>query len=169
MCLQKVSVAVTWIAVKIEEQYSRVRLRDLIMVFNVLQQREDQKYPYSIILENPDSDRFRQVQAEIAAQYEMGVFKALGFICHVDPPHKILTNLLGLIFFDAESRKINIPKNLAQVCSLLQMYFFFRTSVVECLVQRSTRSCGAFQGLAQVRYEPERIYSSCINLARVCH
>jgi hypothetical protein len=117
--LQKVSVAVTWIAVKIEEQHGRVTLRDLVMVFNVLQQRECGQ---SVILENPDSDRFKQVQAEIATQYELGIFKALGFICHVDPPHKVVINLLGLLFVDVESFGGKAPADLAQVCSSLPLY-----------------------------------------------
>lgn len=112
--LQKVSVAVTWIAVKVEEQYGRVKLSDLVMVFNVLQQRE---MGQDVVLENPDSDRFKRVQAEIATQYELGIFKALGFICHVDPPHKVVVNVLGLLFVDVASFDGKPPQALLQVCS----------------------------------------------------
>ena len=115
VCVQKVSVAVTGIAVKIEEQYTAVRMSHLILVFNVLQQREALRAGETTNLENPESDRFKKLQAEIAAQYEMEVFKALGFICHVDPPHKFVTNLLGLVFLDTASKKVNIPEGLAQV------------------------------------------------------
>lgn len=105
--MQKTSVAATYIAVKVEEQSHRVTLRDLVMVFDVLQQREAGEQ--AVVLNNPDSDRFKQIQAEIATTYELGIFKALGFICHVDPPHKVVTNIVGL-FFPKES-------GLAQVCS----------------------------------------------------
>ena len=98
-------------AVKIEEQSSRVTLRDLVMVFHVLQQREE---GLEVQLDNPDSDRFKKVQAEIAAEYELGIFKALGFICHVDPPHKVVTNILGL-FFSHPSVGDKIPDGLVQV------------------------------------------------------
>lgn len=113
--MQKVSVAVTGIAVKIEEQYTAVRMSHLIMVFNVLQQREELPSGATPTLEHPDSDRFKKLQAEIAAEYELEVLRALGFICHVDPPHKFVTNLLGLVFYDTKTREPNIPQGLAQV------------------------------------------------------
>lgn len=111
--MQKLSVAVTWIAVKIEEQTHKVGLRDLVMIFNVLQQREDGRT--DIHIEAADSERVRKVQEEVAAKYEMEVFTALGFICHVDHPHKFMTNLLGYIFFDAARQKSDVPSGLAQV------------------------------------------------------
>jgi hypothetical protein len=113
--MQKLSVAVTWIAVKIEEQTHKVGLRDLVMVFNVLQQREDGRS--EIHIEAADSERVRKVQEEVACKYEMEVFSALGFICHVDHPHKFMTNLLGYIFYDAARKKSDVPPGLAQVCT----------------------------------------------------
>jgi hypothetical protein len=113
--MQKVSVAVTWIAVKIEEQTHKIGLRDLVMIYNILQQREEGLS--KVHVEPVDSERFRRVQEELATEYEMAVFKALGFICHVDHPHKFMTNLLGYIFYDAAHGKSEVPAGLVQVCA----------------------------------------------------
>jgi hypothetical protein len=105
---------VTWIAAKIEEQHDDIRLRDLVLVFDLLQQRENLAPGKKAILENPDSERFKEVLAEIATHYEMEVFKALGFVCHVNPPHKLLQTLLG-VFFDVANDTSGLPEGLLQV------------------------------------------------------
>ena len=88
------------------------------MVFDILQQREAQTQPGKVALENPDSERFKKVLADIATNYEMEVFKALGFVCHVNPPHKLLQSLLG-VFFDVANDKAGLPEGLLQVCAQL--------------------------------------------------
>ena len=109
--LQKTTVALTWIAVKVEEQQHLVTLRDLVLAFDVLQQREAGLAPR---VSNPESDKFKQLVADVATNYELAVFKALGFCCHVEPPHKIMSTFLGLMFYDNGSQKT--PPELRQVC-----------------------------------------------------
>lgn len=112
--MQKLTVAVTWIAIKIEEQTKLAWLTDVAMVFHVLQQREESD---RASLPSPDSEEFVKLKAEICSTYEMGVFDALGFICHVDHPHKLTSNIPGLIFYDKEMKRDEIPEGLLQVCS----------------------------------------------------
>jgi hypothetical protein len=116
--LQRLTVAVTWIAVKIEEQTPLVRLSELTLIFHILQQREEGHS--NVIIENPEGEKFRELQAEIASKYEMGVFEALGFICHVDHPHKLAANLPGLIFYNADTKAPEVPEGLVQVRCLLR-------------------------------------------------
>lgn len=111
--VQKLTVAVTWIAIKIEEQTKLAWLTDVTMVFHVLQQREDGKR--SITLVNPEDEEFVKLKSEICSRFEMGVFDALGFICHVDHPHKLTSNIPGLIFYDKEMKRDEIPEGLLQV------------------------------------------------------
>jgi hypothetical protein len=118
--LQMVSVAVTWIAAKIEEQHDDIRLRDLVLVFDLLQQRENHASANKVTLANPDSESFKKVLGEIATHYEMEVFKALGFVCHVNPPHKLLQTLLG-VFFDVANDQSGLPEGLLQVCTPPQL------------------------------------------------
>jgi hypothetical protein len=110
--VQYLTVAVTWIAIKIEEQTMLASLTDVAMVFHILHMREDGD---KVKVENPDNEAFVKMKAEITSKYEMGVFDALGFICHVDHPHKLTANLPGLIFYDSESRTPEIPEGLLQV------------------------------------------------------
>ena len=114
MFVQKLTVAVTWIAIKIEEQTRLASLTDVAMVFHVLQQREEGK---KATLANPESESFVKLKSEICSTYEMGVFDALGFICHVDHPHKLTSNIPGLIFYDKEQKRDEIPEGLLQVRS----------------------------------------------------
>lgn len=109
-------MAVTWIAAKIEEQTHIVQLNDVALVFDVLQQRENGKEEIDVT--DPKSEKFKELRAEIATKYEMGVFHALGFICHVDHPHKLTANLPGLIFYDSLRRTAHIPDGLLQVLPL---------------------------------------------------
>eukprot|EP00892_Ulva_mutabilis_P006714 jgi/Ulvmu1/4414/UM002_0139.1 len=110
--IRLLTVAVTWIAAKIEEQTHIVQLNDVALVFDVLQQRENGKKHIDVT--DPKSDKFKELRAEIATKYEMGVFHALGFICHVDHPHKLTANLPGLIFYDSQERTVHIPDGLLQ-------------------------------------------------------
>ena len=111
--VQKLTVAVTWIAIKIEEQTKLASLNDVTMVFHVLQQREDGKRRINIV--TPDDAEFVKLKSEICARFEMGVFDAQGFICHVDHPHKLTPNIPGLIFYDKEMKRDEIPEGLLQV------------------------------------------------------
>jgi len=113
LCLQLLTVAVTWIAAKIEEQTHIVQLNDVALAFDVLQQRENGVEEIDVT--DPKSEKFKELRAEIATKYEMGVFHALGFICHVDHPHKLTANLPGLIFYDSQQRTAHIPDGLLQV------------------------------------------------------
>lgn len=110
--VQFLTVAVTWIAIKIEEQTMLAELTEVAMVFHILHMREDGD---NVRVENPDNEAFVKMKAEITSKYEMGVFDALGFICHVDHPHKLTANLPGLIFYDSESKTPQIPEGLLQV------------------------------------------------------
>jgi hypothetical protein len=126
--VQKLTVAVTWIAIKIEEQTRLAWLTDVTMVFHVLQQREDGR---RVILPNTESEEFIKLKSEICSTYEMGVFDALGFICHVDHPHKVTSNLPGLIFFDKEMKRDQVPEGLLQV----------RSPQLCCYLNRSCSGC----------------------------
>lgn len=122
-------MAVTWIAAKIEEQTHIVQLNDVALVFDVLQQRENGKSEIDVT--DPKSEKFKELRAEIATKYEMGVFHALGFICHVDHPHKLTANLPGLIFYDSQQRTAHVPEGLLQVRSI--QCGLFRDSMMQKL------------------------------------
>lgn len=112
--MQYLTVAVTWIAIKIEEQTLLATLTEVAMVFHVLHLREDGD---NVTVEHPEGEKFVKMKSDICSKYEMGVFDALGFICHVDHPHKLTSNIPGLIFYDKEMKRDEIPEGLLQVRS----------------------------------------------------
>ncbi|XP_021295414.1 cyclin-L1-1 isoform X3 [Herrania umbratica] len=119
-----VAASALWLATKLEE--SPRRARQVIIVFHRMECRRE-----NLPLEHLDlySKKFSDLKAELS-RTERHILKEMGFVCHVEHPHKFISNYLATLETPTELRQE--AWNLANDSLRTTLCVRFKSEVVAC-------------------------------------
>lgn len=130
--VRKMAPASLWLAMKIEE--SRRRVRDLVNVFHRMRCRRD-----NLDVSGLSTARYEELKKELL-DMELHMLRELGFVCHVEHPHKfVLSYLLSL---DATHEFLQEAWSLTNDSLRTTLCVQFKSEVVACgVVYAAARRC----------------------------
>ncbi|TYI97492.1 hypothetical protein E1A91_D01G147300v1 [Gossypium mustelinum] len=119
-----VAASSLWLASKLEE--SPRRARQVIIVFHRMECRRE-----NLPIEHLDlySNKFSDLKAELS-RTERHILKEMGFVCHVEHPHKFISNYLATLETPPELRQE--AWNLANDSLRTTLCVRFKSEVVAC-------------------------------------
>ncbi|KAE8684905.1 Cyclin-L1-1 [Hibiscus syriacus] len=119
-----VAASSLWLASKLEE--SPRRARQVIIVFHRMECRRE-----NLLIEHLDlySKKFSDLKAELS-RTERHILKEMGFVCHVEHPHKFISNYLATLGTPPELRQE--AWNLANDSLRTILCVRFKSEVVAC-------------------------------------
>ncbi|KAH1121852.1 hypothetical protein J1N35_005012 [Gossypium stocksii] len=119
-----VAASSLWLASKLEE--SPRRARQVIIVFHRMECRRE-----NLPIEHLDlySKKFSDLKAELS-RTERHILKEMGFVCHVEHPHKFISNYLATLETPPELRQE--AWNLANDSLRTTLCVRFKSEVVAC-------------------------------------
>ncbi|KAF7817873.1 cyclin-L1-1-like isoform X1 [Senna tora] len=122
--VKKVAASSVWLASKLEE--SPRKARQVIIVFHRMECRRE-KLP----IEHLDlySKKYTELKMELS-RTERHILKEMGFICHVEHPHKFISNYLATLGTPEELRQE--AWNLANDSLRTTLCVRFKSEVVAC-------------------------------------
>ncbi|KAK2633886.1 hypothetical protein Ddye_028678 [Dipteronia dyeriana] len=119
-----VAASCVWLASKLEE--SPRKARHVIIVFHRMEcRREDLPIEHLDVF----SKKFSDLKAELS-RTERHILKEMGFVCHVEHPHKFISNYLATLETPPESRQE--AWNLANDSLRTTLCIRFKSEVVAC-------------------------------------
>ncbi|XP_048325166.2 cyclin-L1-1 isoform X2 [Ziziphus jujuba] len=98
--VKKVAVSCVWLASKLEECPRKAR--QVIIVFHRMECRRD-NLPIDYL--DPYSKKYSDLKMELS-RTERHILKEMGFICHVEHPHKFISNYLATLEIPPELRQL---------------------------------------------------------------
>ncbi|KAF9596476.1 hypothetical protein IFM89_012181 [Coptis chinensis] len=105
--VKRVAVSCVWLASKLEE--SPKKTRHVILVFNGMECRRE-----NLPIEHFDNSSKKYVYLkQDLIKTERHLLKEMGFICHVEHPHKFISNYLATLETPPELRQPRIPVDLS--------------------------------------------------------
>ncbi|KAJ7969160.1 Cyclin-L1-1 [Quillaja saponaria] len=121
---KKVAASSVWLASKLEE--SPRKARQVLIVFHRMECRRE-----NLPLEHLDlySKKYLDLKMELS-RTERHILKEMGFICHVEHPHKFISNYLATLETPAELRQE--AWNLANDSLRTTLSVQFKSEVVAC-------------------------------------
>ncbi|XP_044508977.1 cyclin-L1-1-like isoform X2 [Mangifera indica] len=119
-----VAASSVWLASKLEE--SPRKARQVIIVFHRMECRRE-----GLPIEHLDvfSKKFSELKVELS-RTERHILKEMGFVCHVEHPHKFISNYLATLETPPELRQI--AWNLANDSLRTTLCVRFKSEVVAC-------------------------------------
>ncbi|KAH7543162.1 hypothetical protein FEM48_Zijuj02G0153900 [Ziziphus jujuba var. spinosa] len=125
--VKKVAVSCVWLASKLEECPRKAR--QVIIVFHRMECRRD-NLPIDYL--DPYSKKYSDLKMELS-RTERHILKEMGFICHVEHPHKFISNYLATLEIPPELRQLRQEAwNLANDSLRTTLCVRFRSEVVAC-------------------------------------
>ncbi|CAN1762171.1 CYCL1-1, partial [Linum perenne] len=121
---QKVAAGCVWLASKLEE--SPRRARHVIIVFHRMECRRE-NLPIEFL--DMSSKKFAELKVELS-RTERHILKEMGFVCHVEHPHKFISNYLVTLETPPELRQE--AWNLANDSLRTTLCVRFKSEVVAC-------------------------------------
>ena len=126
-----VSIAAFWLAAKLEEVIevdspTRLRLRDIMMVFYRVFRRKDNKF---LDILEPYSSRYDFLKSEVV-RTERHMLRAFGFIVHVEHPHRFVLTFGQLLGLDKEL--LQEAWNLANDSLRIPLCVRYKAEIVAC-------------------------------------
>ncbi|XP_022859897.1 cyclin-L1-1-like isoform X3 [Olea europaea var. sylvestris] len=99
VCTQRVAASCVWLASKLEG--SPRKARQVLIVFHRMECRRE-----NLPIEHVDtySKKYVDLKADLI-RTERHLFKEMGFICHVEHPHKFISNYLATLGTPPELRQ----------------------------------------------------------------
>eukprot|EP00245_Coleochaete_scutata_P004561 TRINITY_DN17279_c0_g2_i1.p1 TRINITY_DN17279_c0_g2~~TRINITY_DN17279_c0_g2_i1.p1 ORF type:complete len:464 (+),score=119.44 TRINITY_DN17279_c0_g2_i1:181-1572(+) len=131
--VKRVSAACTWLAGKLEE--SPRKIKDVLNVFCRMEQRRE-GLPYELL--ESGTKKFEDLKTDLI-RTERHLLKEMGFICHVEHPHKFILDYLRLL--DAKQLG-QAAWNLANDSLRTTLCVRFKGEVVACgVIYAAARRC----------------------------
>ncbi|PON73992.1 Cyclin [Parasponia andersonii] len=122
--VKKVAASCVWLAAKLEECPKKAR--QVIIVFHRMECRRE-NLPIEHL--DPFSKKYSDLKMELS-RTERHILKEMGFICHVEHPHKFISNYLATLETPPELRQE--AWNLANDSLRTTLCVRFKSEVVAC-------------------------------------
>ncbi|KAH7285896.1 hypothetical protein KP509_33G050500 [Ceratopteris richardii] len=122
--VKRVAASCVWLAAKLEE--SPRKAQHVLNVFNRMECRREEK---PIELLDPFSKRYEELKVDLI-RTERHLLKEMGFICHVEHPHKFIINYL--LQLQAPPDLMQEAWNLANDSLRTTLSVRFKSEVVAC-------------------------------------
>ncbi|KAJ8765889.1 hypothetical protein K2173_020405 [Erythroxylum novogranatense] len=122
--VKKVAASCVWLASKLEE--SPRKARQVIIVFHRMECRRE-NLPMEFL--DLSSKKFAELKVELS-RTERHILKEMGFVCHVEHPHKFISNYLMTLDTPSELRQE--AWNLANDSLRTTLCVRFKSEVVAC-------------------------------------
>ncbi|XP_050210802.1 cyclin-L1-1 [Mercurialis annua] len=122
--VKKVAASCVWLACKLEENPRKSR--QVIIVFHRMECRRE-NLPIEFL--DLNSKKFAELKVELS-KTERHILKEMGFICHVEHPHKFISNYLATLETPPELRQE--AWNLANDSLRTALCVRFKSEVVAC-------------------------------------
>lgn len=122
--VKKVAASCVWLASKLEE--SPRKSRQVIIVFHRMECRRE-NLPIEFL--DLNSKKFAELKIELS-KTERHILKEMGFVCHVEHPHKFISNYLMTLGTPQELRQE--AWNLANDSLRTTLCVRFKSAVVAC-------------------------------------
>ncbi|MCO5601923.1 hypothetical protein L7F22_056049 [Adiantum nelumboides] len=120
----RVAASCLWVAAKLEE--SPKKAQHVLNVFNRMECRRESR-PLELL--DPFSKRYEELKVDLI-RTERHLLKEMGFICHVEHPHKFIINYL--IQLEAPPELMQEAWNLANDSLRTTLSVRFKSEVVAC-------------------------------------
>ncbi|GBG86238.1 hypothetical protein CBR_g41142 [Chara braunii] len=122
--VKRTAASCVWLAAKLEE--SQRKIRDVLNVFNRMEQRRE-NLPLEPL--DPLSKKYEELKLDLI-RTERHILKEMGFICHVEHPHKFILYYLNSL--GASSELMQQVWNLANDSLRTTLCVRFKGEVVAC-------------------------------------
>lgn len=122
--VKRVAASCLWVAAKLEE--SPKKAQHVLNVFNRMECRRENK---SLELLDPFSKRYEELKIDLI-RTERHLLKEMGFICHVEHPHKFIINYL--LQLESPPELMQEAWNLANDSLRTTLSVRFKSEVVAC-------------------------------------
>lgn len=122
--VKRVAASCLWVAAKLEE--SPKKAQHVLNVFNRVECRRENK-PLELL--DPFSKRYEELKVDLI-RTERHLLKEMGFICHVEHPHKFIINYL--LQLQAPPELMQEAWNLANDSLRTTLSVRFKSEVVAC-------------------------------------
>ncbi|XP_022932103.1 cyclin-L1-1-like isoform X1 [Cucurbita moschata] len=122
--VKKVAASCVWLASKLEENPRKAR--QVIIVFHRMECRRE-NLPIEFL--DPTLKKYADLKTELS-RTERHILKEMGFICHVEHPHKFISNYLATLGTPPELRQE--AWNLANDSLRTTLCVRFKSEVVAC-------------------------------------
>ncbi|KAJ7298564.1 hypothetical protein O6H91_06G042300 [Diphasiastrum complanatum] len=124
--VKRVAASCVWLAAKLEE--SPRKIRDILNVFHRMECRRE-----NLALDPLDlvSKTYEELKTDLI-RTERHLLKEMGFICHVEHPHKFIINYLMQLKLDAPADLMQEAWNLANDSLRTTLCVRFKSEVVAC-------------------------------------
>ncbi|KAI5060608.1 hypothetical protein GOP47_0025028 [Adiantum capillus-veneris] len=122
--VKRVAASCLWVAAKLEE--SPKKAQHVLNVFNRIECRRENK-PLELL--DPFSKRYEELKVDLV-RTERHLLKEMGFICHVEHPHKFIINYL--LQLESPPELMQEAWNLANDSLRTTLSVRFKSEVVAC-------------------------------------
>lgn len=122
--VKRVAASCVWLAAKLEE--SPRKIHEVLQVFNRMEQRRGNA-PLEFL--ESSSQKYEEMKTDLI-RTERHLLKEMGFICHVEHPHKFIISYLKVL--GAPSELMQVAWNLANDSLRSTLCVRFRSEVVAC-------------------------------------
>uniref|UniRef100_A0A0D6QWI6 Cyclin-L1-1 n=1 Tax=Araucaria cunninghamii TaxID=56994 RepID=A0A0D6QWI6_ARACU len=122
--VKRVAASCVWLAAKLEESPRRIQ-----QILNVFHRMECRRENLSLEILEPHSKKNSELKMDLN-RTERHLLKEMGFICHVEHPHKFILNYLAQVEAPAELRQE--AWNLANDSLRTTLCVRFKSEVVAC-------------------------------------
>lgn len=122
--VKRVAASCVWLAAKLEE--SPRKIHEVLQVFNRMEQRRANAPLEFLEISSP---RYEEMKTDLI-RTERHLLKEMGFICHVEHPHKFIISYLKVLGAPAEL--MQVAWNLANDSLRSTLCVRFRSEVVAC-------------------------------------
>nr|XP_024396544.1 cyclin-L1-1-like isoform X3 [Physcomitrium patens]PNR39960.1 hypothetical protein PHYPA_020240 [Physcomitrium patens] len=122
--VKRVAASCVWLAAKLEE--SPRKIHEVLQVFNRMEQRRG-KLPLEFL--ELSSQKYEEMKIDLI-RTERHLLKEMGFICHVEHPHKFIISYLKVLA--APSELMQVAWNLANDSLRSTLCVRFKSEVVAC-------------------------------------
>ncbi|XP_024385274.1 cyclin-L1-1 isoform X3 [Physcomitrium patens] len=122
--VKRVAASCVWLAAKLEE--SPRKIHEVLQVFNRMEQRRG-NLPLEFL--ELSSQKYEEMKTDLI-RTERHLLKEMGFICHVEHPHKFIISYLKVLA--APSELMQVAWNLANDSLRSTLCVRFKSEVVAC-------------------------------------
>ncbi|KAG8379003.1 hypothetical protein BUALT_Bualt07G0043100 [Buddleja alternifolia] len=131
--VKRVAATCVWLASKVEE--CPIKATKVLLVFHWIEQRlSDEKLRNLPIEEEHLNTKSVDLKAEDLLRIEMHILIEMGFVCHVDHPHKYILHILDNYLGTTTPELVREAWNLANDSLRTTLCVRFKSEVVACAV-----------------------------------
>ncbi|CAB4286958.1 unnamed protein product [Prunus armeniaca] len=126
--VKKVAASCLWLASKLEEECPK-KARQVIIVFHRMECRRENKLATEPL--DLNSKKYSDLKTELS-RAERHILKEMGFVCHVEHPHKFISNYLATLGTPTPRELTQEAWNLANDSLRTTLCVRFKSEVVAC-------------------------------------